>query len=176
MPGFLGFILILCAGHGKLFIADVNGKSASNEIPRFFLFCKDRVFEFHLWSCEVPEMFAVVLSVRTHSGEGSKDSALARRSAVRTRLKTPPLALSCFMVHQEPLFWCLCRNWEASRRYLFVRGGVCLLNLTACTIELRTHSRCEEQGVAAVLMAVFLSRRQTWRHGLAQNDGRLTIF
>ena len=40
MPGFWGSILFYIAGHGKLFIADVDGKSASNEIPRFFLFCK----------------------------------------------------------------------------------------------------------------------------------------
>jgi hypothetical protein len=35
MPGFWGSILFYIAGHGKLFIADVDGMSASNEIPLF---------------------------------------------------------------------------------------------------------------------------------------------
>ena len=33
--GVLGFNFVLYAGHGKLFIADVDGMSASNEIPLF---------------------------------------------------------------------------------------------------------------------------------------------
>ena len=38
MPGF-GVQFFYIAGHGKLFIADVDGMSASNEIPHV-LFCK----------------------------------------------------------------------------------------------------------------------------------------
>lgn len=63
------------AGHGKLFIADVDGTSASNEIPRF-LFCKHRLSGPVRFSVEGLEMFPTYVPlVRTLFGEGSKDSA-----------------------------------------------------------------------------------------------------
>lgn len=92
MPGFLGFILILCAGHGKLFIADVDGKSASNEIPRF-LFCKTAPASGSFYD----DITVVLVHMYTRSVEGSKDSAQRGDPLCRRDWLSPPLVTSCLV-------------------------------------------------------------------------------